>query len=227
MNFGSKKQKEKVGKETKKIRKILKISNIKIDEIENVNLSENKKIVNEKNKVDYKVYDLKIQDIIRNFENKIRKIFSNCLNIETFNNIPITKDKKNFKLSDLAQVVIKSSNLIYFYPYMISDIQKIIHNLKLKDNSWNPTTSDDSQYILLQIPPLTNEVKLKKKKEAKDLLEKIKTDIRNIRYKIRDDIIKNMEGEEWKVVEKNKLDNYIKTKIKNIESIYENSIKNY
>ncbi|CRG93236.1 ribosome-recycling factor, putative [Plasmodium gallinaceum] len=226
MDFGSKKQKEKIGKETKKIRKILKISNMNNDEIESINLNEKQKITIEKNKIDYKVYDFKLQEIIKNFENKIKKIFDNSLSIETFNNISVIKDKKNFKLSDLAQVVIKSSSLIYFYPYMINDIQKIIHNLKIKDNSWNPIASNDNQSILLQIPPLTNEAKLKKKKEAKDLLEKIKGDIRNIRHKIRDDIIKNIEGEEWKVVEKNKLDNYIKTKIKNIENIYENSIKN-
>ncbi|SCM03452.1 ribosome-recycling factor, putative [Plasmodium chabaudi adami] len=231
LNFGSKK--EKTDKETKKFRNLLKISGIRNDETEdndNTNRKgkENvKRITNENNNVDYKSYDIKIEEIIKNFDIKMKKLLENTLTVDFFNNIVVTKDKKKYKLSDLSQVVIKSSKTIYFYPYIISDIQKIIHTLKVKDNTWNPTTPNDGQCILLQIPPLTNEVKLKKKKEAKDLLEKVKNDIRNIRHKIRDFIGKNIEGDEWKIEERNKLDNYIKNKVKNIENVYEKYTKNY
>lgn len=177
--------------------------------------------------VDYKSYDIKIEEIIKNFDIKMKKLLENTLTVDFFNNIVVTKDKKKYKLSDISQVVIKSSKTIFFYPYIISDIQKIIHTLKVKDNTWNPTAPNDGQYILLHIPPLTNEIKLKKKKEAKDLLEKVKNDIRNIRHKIRDFIGKNVEGDEWKIEEKNKLDNYIKNKVKNIENVYEKYTKNY
>ncbi|KEG01359.1 ribosome-recycling factor, putative [Plasmodium vinckei vinckei] len=229
LKFGSKK--EKSDKETKKFRNLLKISGVRNNEREdndNRKGKENvKRIINENNKVDYKSYDIKIEEIIKNFDIKIKKLLENTLTVDFFNNIVVTKDKKKYKLSDLSQVVIKSSKTIYFYPYIISDIQKIIHTLKVKDNTWNPTTPNDGQYILLQIPPLTNEVKLKKKKEAKDLLEKVKNDIRNIRHKIRDFIGKNIEGDEWKIEERNKLDNYIKNKVKNIENVYEKYTKNY
>ncbi|ETW20350.1 hypothetical protein PFUGPA_00555 [Plasmodium falciparum Palo Alto/Uganda] len=235
VNFGSKKQKEKVDKETKKFRKFLKISNMKNNDedekyegdINEGDMKKKMKGISGMTRIDYKIYDIKIQEINKNFENKIKKIFDTCLQIDFFNNISILKDKKNIKLCDVAQVVIKSSNLIYFYPYTINDIQKIIHNLKLKDNTWNPTVSNDGQYVILQIQPLSEDVKMKKKKEAKDLFEKIKNDIRNVRYKIRDDIIKNIEGDQWKIVERNKLDNYIKDKMKLIENVYEQSVKNY
>ncbi|SBT87518.1 ribosome-recycling factor, putative [Plasmodium malariae] len=232
INFGSKKQKEKIDKETKKIRNLLKISNIKNEEIEEQkNLYEKLKISGsekqKKNIIDYKTYDIKIEQISKSFENKLKKIFDSTLTVEFFNNITVTKDKKDLKLSDVAQVVIKSSKLIQFFPYLTSDIQKIIHSLKLKVSSWNPITSNDGQYILLQISALTDDIKLKKKKEAKDLLEKIKNDIRSVRHKIRDNIEKYLEGNEWKIVERKKLDNYIKEKIKAIEWIYEKYTTNY
>ncbi|GAW79829.1 ribosome-recycling factor [Plasmodium gonderi] len=232
--FGSKKKKEKVDKETKKLRKFLKISGMKNNEEK----TEEDTCANEKVKpgenwsgrdthavIDYKVYDLKVEDVIRNFERKMKKIYDNNLNVDFFNNIIIEKGKQNFKLSELAQVVIKSVKFIYFYPYVTGDTQKIIHHLKLKDNTWNPITSNDGQHILLQIPPLTEDIKLKKKKEAKDLLEKIKNDLRNLRHKIRDDIVKNCQGDEWKIVERKKLDTYIKTKTRVIEEIYERYLR--
>ncbi|SBS81274.1 ribosome-recycling factor, putative [Plasmodium ovale] len=230
MQFGSKKQKEKTGKDGKKLRNFLKISSRENEENEVMIGSNNevsRRIENEINKVDYKMYDIKIEEIIKNYENKIKKTTDSCINIEHLHNISILKEKKNFKLLDLAQVVIKSSKLIYFYPYITSDIQKIIHSLKLKEKSWNPIISNDNQYIILEIPSLTNDVKLKKKKEAKDFLEKIKLDIRNMRYQIRDHIDKYIKGDEWKLSEKNKLDNYIKTKMKIIENVYNTYVKNW
>ncbi|VWU52484.1 ribosome-recycling factor, putative [Hepatocystis sp. ex Piliocolobus tephrosceles] len=228
INFGSKKQKEKVDKEQKKLRKILKVSG-NLKEVEtNENVDEKiKKKLNDKNKIDYKTHDVKIDKILTSFDNKIKNIFDNTLKIDFFNNIEITKDKKNMNLSDVTQVVIKSSQLIHFYPYISTDIQKIIYALKKKNNTWNPTISNDNQYIVLQLLGLTEEMKLKKKKEAKDLFEKTKTDVRNIRHKIKDEIVKNIEGEEWKIFEKNKLDNYIKNKIKLVENVYEKAIKSF
>ncbi|SBT33074.1 ribosome-recycling factor, putative (RRF2) [Plasmodium ovale wallikeri] len=242
MQFGSKKQKEKTGKEAKKLRNFLKISSRENGENEGTigtvgtvgtvgtigsNDEVSGRIENEINKVDYKIYDRKIEEIIKNYENKIKKTTDSCINIEHLHNISVLKEKKKFKLLDLAEVVIKSTKLVYFYPYITSDIQKIIHSLKLKEKSWNPITSNDNQYIILEIPPLTNDVKLKKKKEAKDFLEKIKLDIRNMRYQIRDDIDKHIKGDEWKFSEKNKLDNYIKTKMKIIENVYNTYVKNW
>lgn len=235
--FGSKKQKEKVDKETKKLRKFLKISGVKndvqleeADEVKQSRWSERSgRTHGEKDgretdatpmQLDYEPYDTKTQEIVKGFEKKIKKIYDNNLSVDYFNNIVISKEKQNYNLSDLAQVVVKSSKVICFFPYIISDTQKIIYHLKLKDNTWNPTISNDGQHIFLHIPPLTEDVKLKKRKEAKELLEKMKNDLRNLRYRMRDDIAKLLQGEEWRIVERNKLDGYIKGKIKAIEEIY-------
>ncbi|KJP85878.1 hypothetical protein AK88_04465 [Plasmodium fragile] len=230
--FGSKKQKEKVDKETKKLRKFLKISGVKnevqFEEAEESNSrsggSHGEKDERERDAtlthVDYEAYDMKAQDIVKSFEKKMKKIYENNLSVDFFNSMVVEKEKQKFNLSDLAQVVLKSAKVIYFYPYMTSDAQKIIYHLKMKDNTWNPTMSNDGQHILLHIPPLTEDVKLKKRKEAKELLEKIKNDLRNLRHRIRDDIARLVQSEEWKIVERNKLDAYIKGKVKAIEDIY-------
>lgn len=230
-SFGSKKQKEKTDKETKKLRKLFKISNIKNEEFDEEFSSERtgkkSKIGNERNHIDYKEYDIKINEITTSFNNKLKQIFDTSVNVETFNSITISKDKKTNKFSDITQIVIKSPRLIYFYPYMNNDLKKIIYSLKLLNNQWNPKISEDGQYVELHIPSATEEIKIKKRKEGKELLEKIKSDIRGIRHKMRDEIEKNLEGDEWKIIEKNKLDNFIKDKIKNIEGIYENVLKGY
>ncbi|ANQ06905.1 Ribosome recycling factor [Plasmodium coatneyi] len=228
--FGSKKQKEKVDKETKKLRKFLKISgakNVQLEEAEEAKQrrwSDGEKDERERDatpmQLDYEEYDVKAQEIVKGFEKKMKKIYDNNLSVDFFNNMVIAKEKQNFNLSDLAQVVVKSSKVIYFFPYMASDAQRIIYHLKVKDNTWNPTMSNDGQHILLHIPPLTEDVKLKKRKEAKELLEKMKNDLRNLRHRMRDDIGRLLQGEEWKIVERNKLDGYIKGKVKAIEEIY-------
>ncbi|EUD65115.1 ribosome recycling factor [Plasmodium inui San Antonio 1] len=243
IQFGSKKQKEKVDKETKKLRRFLKISGVRNDEqLEGADearrgggsvgsgSSERSRQSHGANdegervatsmRVDYEAYDVKAQEIVKAFERKMKKIYDNNLSVDFFNNIVIAKEKQNFNLSDLAQVVMKSAKVIYFFPYMNSDAQRIIYHLKIKDNTWNPTMSNDGQHILLHIPPLTEDVKLKKRKEAKELLEKIKNDLRNLRHRVRDDIARLLQGEEWKIVERNKLDTYIKGKVKAIEEIY-------
>ncbi|GAB65330.1 ribosome recycling factor, partial [Plasmodium cynomolgi strain B] len=177
--FGSKKKKEKVDKETKKLRKFLKISGMKndaqLEEADEVKRSgqsglsersgrshgendERERDATTPMEVDYQAYDVKAQEILKAFEKKMKKIYDNNLSVDFFNNIVIVKEKQNFHLSDLAQVVVKSAKVIYFFPYMTSDAQRIIYHLKIKDNTWNPTMSNDGQYILLHIPPLTEDV---------------------------------------------------------------------
>ncbi|CAG9479976.1 ribosome-recycling factor, putative [Plasmodium vivax] len=229
--FGSKKKKEKVDKETKKLRNFLKISGGKNEaHLEEAHETKRSKRSDEERdergraatptQVDYESYDVKAQEILKAFEKKMKKIYENNLSVDFFNSMVISKEKETFSLSDLAQVVVKSSRVIYFLPYMASDAQRIIYHLKMKDNTWNPTMSNDGQQILLHIPPLTEDVKLKKRKEAKELLEKIKNDLRNLRHRVRDDIARLLQGEEWKIVERNKLDGYIKAKVKAVEAIY-------
>ncbi|QTJ62818.1 ribosome recycling factor [Candidatus Nardonella dryophthoridicola] len=127
----------------------------------------------------YEDLEIKLKNLINNFQEQIDNIYINKIPLKLFYNIKLKdnnkdidiKDISNFSLKNNKELIIKFNNSKY-----IKEINKIILNMKLDFN-----IKIDNNCIILNLPLNTKERKNKILRYIKNELENKKIIVRNIR----------------------------------------------
>lgn len=152
------------------------------------------------------------------YSDGLKKIRTGRASVAVFDGLTADYYGTPTPINQVANITVPEARLIVIQPWeknMISPIEKAILKAEL---GFNP--SNDGNVIRISIPPLTKETRLELVKEAKQLSEQAKVNIRNLRRDSNDSLKKLLKDHQiTEDQEKKGLDDIQKLTDKYIEDI--------
>lgn len=123
--------------------------------------------------------DKKIKDVIDSLVRDYSKIRSSRVSVSILDNLRVDSYGQMVPLNQVASVSNPESRLIVISPWDKSALSEIEKAIQKENLGVNP--SNDGKVIRLAFPPLSEERRKESVKSAKDIAEKHKVSVRNIR----------------------------------------------
>jgi len=136
----------------------------------------------------------KMKKAVRALEDEFKTIRTGRASAALFDNIRVDYYEQKVPLNQVATVSVPEARLVIIQPWdrsILSEIEKAIQKSEL---SVNP--NNDGKVIRISIPPLTEERRRELVKLAKNIAEKSRITIRNIRRDVNDELKKMQKDSE-------------------------------
>jgi ribosome recycling factor len=130
----------------------------------------------------------KMRKAVKALEDEFKTIRTGRASAALFENIRVDYYEQKVPLNQVATISIPEARLVIIQPWdrsVLAEIEKAIQKSEL---SVNP--NNDGKVIRIAIPPLTEERRKELAKVAKNIAEKSRVSIRNVRRDINEDIKK-------------------------------------
>jgi ribosome recycling factor len=138
--------------------------------------------------------DEKMKKAVRALEDEFKTIRTGRASAALFDNIRVDYYDQKVPLNQVATISVPEARLVIIQPWdrsVLSEIEKAIQKSEL---SVNP--NNDGKVIRIAIPPLTEERRKELVKVAKNIAEKSRVTVRNIRRDVNDQLKKMQKDSE-------------------------------
>ena len=136
----------------------------------------------------------KMKKAVRALEDEFKTIRTGRASAALFDNIRVDYYEQKVPLNQVATISVPEARLVIIQPWdrsVLSEIEKAIQKSEL---SVNP--NNDGKVIRISIPPLTEERRKDLVKLAKNVAEKSRVTVRNIRRDVNDELKKMQKDSE-------------------------------
>jgi ribosome recycling factor len=130
----------------------------------------------------------KMKKAVKALEDEFKTIRTGRASAALFENIRVDYYEQKVPLNQVATISIPEARLVIIQPWDRSVLPEIEKAIQKSELSVNP--NNDGKVIRIAIPPLTEERRKELAKVAKNIAEKSRVSIRNVRRDINEDIKK-------------------------------------
>ena len=141
-----------------------------------------------------KTAEEKMKKAVKALEDEFKTIRTGRASAALFDNIRVDYYDQKVPLNQVATISVPEARLVIIQPWdrsVLSEIEKAIQKSEL---SVNP--NNDGKVIRISIPPLTEERRKELVKVAKNIAEKSRITVRNIRREVNDELKKMQKDSE-------------------------------
>lgn len=155
--------------------------------------------------------DEKIKNVLDSLYRDYSKIRSSRVSVNILDNVKVSSYGQEVPINQVATVSNPESRLIVISPWDKSALAEIEKAIQKENLGINP--SNDGKVIRLAFPPLSEERRKESVKNAKDIAEKHKVSIRNIRRDAIDELKKSEKNSEISEDERKQGEALLQTKV--------------